>query len=219
MGFRNPGRSAESAVARFSAKPGNGLGTDGPFPGFVVASHVTRYPFNLGCGGPPLRTFLGAECILSIFFHGCRNCLGAWISMNRNTLILLSKSVHVWTLVLFFGLMIMIDLRLLGWTLRGVPVSDFIRRVLPWAKVGFAIMVITGTLLVFAIPLRFLSEYFLSGQNGHARPGRPERMVFSLASLPKCRRIRRQGRDAEVGQDRWRHFARSLDRQSYFPAG
>jgi len=72
----------------------------------------------------------------------------------------LVESVHVWTLVLFFGLMIMIDLRLLGWTLRGVPVSDFIRRVLPWAKVGFAIMVITGTLLVFAIPLRSYQSIF-----------------------------------------------------------
>jgi hypothetical protein len=72
----------------------------------------------------------------------------------------LIESIHVWTLVLFFGLMIMIDLRLLGWTLRGVPVSDFIRRVLPWVKVGFVIMVITGILLLFAIPLRSYQNIF-----------------------------------------------------------
>ena len=72
----------------------------------------------------------------------------------------LVESVHVWTLVLFFGLMIMIDLRLLGWALRGVPVSDFMRRVLPWAKAGFVVMVITGTLLVLAIPLRSYQSIF-----------------------------------------------------------
>src|SRR5258705_4370208 len=72
----------------------------------------------------------------------------------------LIESIHVWTLILFFGLMIMIDLRLLGCTMRGVPVSDFIRRVLPWAKAGFVIMVITATLLVFAIPLRSYQNIF-----------------------------------------------------------
>jgi hypothetical protein len=70
------------------------------------------------------------------------------------------ESVHVWTLCLFFGLMVMVDLRLLGWTLRGVPVSEFMHRVLPWAIAGFIIMVITGTLLFFAIPLRSYQNIF-----------------------------------------------------------
>jgi len=72
----------------------------------------------------------------------------------------LIESIHVWTLILFFGLMIMIDLRLLGWAMRGIPISDFVRRVLPWAKVGFVMMVVTGTLLVFAIPLRSYQNIF-----------------------------------------------------------
>src|SRR6266853_5107864 len=42
------------------------------------------------------------------------------------------ESVHVWSLCLFFGMTVMFDLRLLGWTLRGVPVSEVIRRLQPW---------------------------------------------------------------------------------------
>jgi len=72
----------------------------------------------------------------------------------------LIESIHVWTLILFFGLMLMVDLRLIGWTMRSVPVSDFVERVLPWAIAGFALMVVTGILLVFAIPLRSYQNLF-----------------------------------------------------------
>jgi len=64
------------------------------------------------------------------------------------------ESIHVWALSLFFGLTVMFDLRLLGWTMRKVPVSEVIHRLLPWTIAGFVVLVITGTLLVFAIPLR-----------------------------------------------------------------
>jgi hypothetical protein len=70
------------------------------------------------------------------------------------------ESIHVWTLCLFFGSIAMVDLRLLGWILPGVPVSEFARRVLPWTIAGFVIMVITGTLLVYAIPVRTYQSIF-----------------------------------------------------------
>jgi hypothetical protein len=74
------------------------------------------------------------------------------------------ESIHVWTLCLFFGTIAMVDLRLLGWILRGVPVSEFARRVLPWTIAGFIIMVITGTLLVYAIPVRTYQSIFFRGK-------------------------------------------------------
>ena len=74
------------------------------------------------------------------------------------------ESVHVWTLCLFFGLMMMVDLRLLGWTMRAVPVSEFVDRLLPWAIAGFVIMVISGTLLVYAIPVRTYQSIFFRGK-------------------------------------------------------
>jgi cyanate permease len=70
------------------------------------------------------------------------------------------ESIHVWTLCLFFGTVAMVDLRLLGWILPKVPFSEFGKRVLPWTVAGFIIMVITGTLLVYAIPVRTYQSIF-----------------------------------------------------------
>jgi hypothetical protein len=72
----------------------------------------------------------------------------------------LIESVHVWALCLFFGLAVMFDLRLLGWIMRSVPVSEVARRLLPWTVVGFIVMVITGSLLFSAIPLRSYQNIF-----------------------------------------------------------
>jgi hypothetical protein len=70
------------------------------------------------------------------------------------------ESIHVWSMCLFFGLAVMFDLRLLGWTMRKVPVSEFSRRLLPWTVVGFVVMVISGTLLFYAIPVRSYQNIF-----------------------------------------------------------
>jgi hypothetical protein len=70
------------------------------------------------------------------------------------------ESVHVWAMSVFFGLAVMFDLRLLDWTFRGVPVSEFNRRLLPWTIAAFVVMVISGTLLFFAIPLRSYQNIF-----------------------------------------------------------
>ena len=51
-------------------------------------------------------------------------------------------------------------LRLLGVTLKGVPVSQITQRILPWTKVAFVLMVISGVLLFFAIPLRTYHNVF-----------------------------------------------------------
>ncbi len=74
------------------------------------------------------------------------------------------ESIHVWTLCVFFGTIAMVDLRLLGWIMPGVPASEFARRMLPWTVAGFIIMVITGSLLVFAIPVRTYQSIFFRGK-------------------------------------------------------
>jgi hypothetical protein len=74
------------------------------------------------------------------------------------------ESFHVWALCLFFGSVAMFDLRLLGWTMRKVPVSEVVGRLLPWTILGFVLMVISGTLLFFAIPLRSYQNIFFRGK-------------------------------------------------------
>ncbi len=64
------------------------------------------------------------------------------------------ESMHVWALCLFLGMAVLLDLRLLGWGFRSAAVSSLIRRLLPWSKAGFAVMLISGVLLFYAIPIR-----------------------------------------------------------------
>jgi hypothetical protein len=70
------------------------------------------------------------------------------------------ESAHVLTLCLFVGTAVMLDLRLLGWTLREIPASEVARRLLPWTKAGFVIMLVTGALLFYAIPVRTYQNIF-----------------------------------------------------------
>jgi hypothetical protein len=74
------------------------------------------------------------------------------------------ESVHVWTMAFFFGLVLMFDLRLLGWMMPKVPVSEVLGRLLPLTIVGFVIMVISGSLLFYAIPLRSYQNLFFRGK-------------------------------------------------------
>jgi len=70
------------------------------------------------------------------------------------------ESVHVWTMAVFFGLVMMFDLRLLGFIMRKVPVSEVVDRLVPWTVGAFIVMVITGLLLFYAIPLRSFQNIF-----------------------------------------------------------
>jgi hypothetical protein len=72
----------------------------------------------------------------------------------------LVESTHVLTLALFVGTAIMMDLRLIGVAFRGIPVSDFTGRLLPWTRAGFALMVVTGLLLFYSSPLRYYNNIF-----------------------------------------------------------
>jgi hypothetical protein len=71
------------------------------------------------------------------------------------------ESVHVLTLCLFLGLVVMLDLRLLGVTMLRTPVSEVVARLNPWTIAGFVVMVITGSLLFYAIPVKtYLNIFF-----------------------------------------------------------
>lgn len=70
------------------------------------------------------------------------------------------EAIHVLTLGLFVGTAIINDVRLLGWGMRQVPVSEVTGRLLPITRLGFAIMVTTGLLLFYANPLRYYHSIF-----------------------------------------------------------
>ncbi len=76
----------------------------------------------------------------------------------------LVESTHVVTLTLFLGLTFMMDLRLLGITLGDVPASAVVRRLRPWMLLGFGIMMVTGVLLFYAIPVRTYHSVWFRGK-------------------------------------------------------
>lgn len=75
-------------------------------------------------------------------------------------------TVHVMTLCVFVGIAVLLDLRLLGVSLRNVPASEVVARLVPWTIGGFLVMVASGTLLFYAAPLDKIGNIFFLAKMG-----------------------------------------------------
>ena len=64
------------------------------------------------------------------------------------------ETTHVVTLMVFLGMLFVIDLRMLGAIFPKVPASIIAQRLDKPMMIGFAMMLITGFLLYYAIPVR-----------------------------------------------------------------
>ena len=60
------------------------------------------------------------------------------------------EGLHLIGLALSVGLLIFVDLRLLGWWFKKIPIPDILHLLRPWLLVGFVITFITGILLFIA---------------------------------------------------------------------
>lgn len=67
----------------------------------------------------------------------------------------LLEGTHLIMLMLFFGTILVVDLRLLGVLFKETPVSVLSKKVLPLTVFGFAAMIVTGLLLYFARPMDY----------------------------------------------------------------
>ncbi|MEE8094621.1 MAG: DUF6644 family protein [Gammaproteobacteria bacterium] len=81
-------------------------------------------------------------------------------------LYLIVLTVHVMTLCVFVGMAVLLNLRLVGFTLRRVPVSEVLGRLLPWTVAGFSVMIISGLLLFYAAPLDKYGNLFFRAKMG-----------------------------------------------------
>ena len=70
------------------------------------------------------------------------------------------ESVHVLSLCIFVGLLLLWDLRLIGVMLRRVAVSEVWARLIPWITLGAVLMVISGLLLFASDPVKFFGNIF-----------------------------------------------------------
>jgi uncharacterized protein DUF6644 len=88
---------------------------------------------------------------------------------NSENSIALRESQYVWSLFevahvvcmcLFAGLIIMMDLRLLGIGNMQTPFSQLQKRLFPWQMLGMTLSAMTGLVLVYGDPMRFYSNIF-----------------------------------------------------------
>jgi len=64
------------------------------------------------------------------------------------------ETTHVLSLILSLGMLFFIDLRMLGFVLPQVPATAIARRLRLPMLIGFGLMIISGLLLFYAIPVR-----------------------------------------------------------------
>ena len=64
------------------------------------------------------------------------------------------ESTHVLALMISLGMLFLIDLRMLGLALPDVPATTIARRLNLPMLLGFTVMIVTGLLLFYAIPVR-----------------------------------------------------------------
>ena len=80
----------------------------------------------------------------------------AWSTGLHESLYMYSwvEATHVLTLMVFLGMLVCIDLRMLGWAFTDISAAKMAQRLDKPMMVGFVVMVITGFLLFYAIPVR-----------------------------------------------------------------
>ena len=67
-------------------------------------------------------------------------------------------TLHLISLAMFAGLVVMMDLRLLGVAYRGTPFSEVQARLFPWQVVGMVVTSVAGLLLFYAQPMRYFGR-------------------------------------------------------------
>ena len=61
---------------------------------------------------------------------------------------------HLLAIALFGGMLVLTDLRLLGWAMQRRSVSDVLEQFRAWKRAGFVLVVSSGLLLAWAEPLK-----------------------------------------------------------------
>ena len=67
--------------------------------------------------------------------------------------------IHMIAVALVFGLIAVVDLRLLGLTSRNTSVTELCRDVIPGTWVAFAVSVVTGTLIFTGQAVKYFDNY------------------------------------------------------------
>lgn len=69
-------------------------------------------------------------------------------------------AAHAVSMAIFAGLIVMMDLRLMGIAYRRVPLSEVQRQLFPWQMTTMALSALTGFVLLYGQPLRYYGKVF-----------------------------------------------------------
>jgi len=72
----------------------------------------------------------------------------------------LLNGVHLVGMAIAFGTIAIVDLRLLGRGIRRARVSEVASSLLPWTWAGFAVMAMSGTLMIFSEAVKLYGNLF-----------------------------------------------------------
>ena len=76
------------------------------------------------------------------------------------------ETIHVLALSISVGLLLVSDLRLMGYIMKRRPVSEVYEQIKPWMFTGFAIMTITGIFLFWCQAVKAYNSIFFQDQGG-----------------------------------------------------
>ena len=68
------------------------------------------------------------------------------------------ETVHVLALTLVFGSILMLDLRLLGWSRRDMGVVQLAGEVLPWTWIAFVVAAISGAMMFISAATKYYAN-------------------------------------------------------------
>ncbi|HEY4174196.1 MAG TPA: hypothetical protein VGM42_14295 [Rhodopila sp.] len=101
----------------------------------------------------------------------------------------LVRMTHVLTVAAFFGGIMQLDLRLMGWRAT-VPLRAFAEHVLPWLYGTFGVAIVTGLALFFYDPIGV-------GSHGYFTP----KLIFLLIGLANAAVFHRSGYVAALASE------------------
>jgi hypothetical protein len=91
-------------------------------------------------------------------------------------------TAHVVTMSLFAGLIIMMDLRLVGWGNVRTPISQLQKRLFSWQMLGFGSNAVSGLILVYSQPMRYYGKIFFWIKMGLVLLAGVNAIVFHLTT-------------------------------------
>ena len=91
----------------------------------------------------------------------------------------IAVAIHIMGIMLSVGMLVWFDLRLLGVSMTGYRASLMYRRLMPWMFSGFALMFITGLMLVDRVRHGGVRQSLFPHQGVGDGPRRDQRLCLS----------------------------------------